>query len=74
MERISTVVRAVQQAKFSKTAGNLPGDIETTLNRFPADHPPGRSTSKDFMTGLVQEGNSWSKRNRRFPRFSCLEK
>lgn len=63
---ITNVVRAVQQAKMAKQAGNLIQDIEDVLGSFLNPVVPWQTVLKQFFTDLVKTGHSGAKRNRRY--------
>jgi predicted metal-dependent peptidase len=63
----NNVVRAVHQAKLSKGAGSIPGDLEEILNRFFAPVIPWEEVLHQFMRDLVDETYTWHRPNRRFP-------
>ena len=66
VKAINNVVRAIQQAKLAKEAGNLPGDIETILNRFLQPVVPWQQILANFMRDLVEETYTWHRPNRRY--------
>lgn len=61
---VNNVVRAIQQAKA--TAGSVPGDIETILNRFLKPVVPWQQVLSQFMKELSVEDYSWQRPNRRY--------
>lgn len=62
---VNNVIRAAHQAQQAGT-GNMPGDIETTLNQFLAPIVPWEQIIHRFMQDLTQGGITWRKPNRRF--------
>ena len=65
-QAINTVVQAVHQAKLAGQAGNLPGSIEATLNKFLEPVIPWQTILMQFFTDLLNEDYSWKRPNRRY--------
>jgi predicted metal-dependent peptidase len=64
---VANVIRAVQQAKMAKQAGNGMAEIEEILGRFLTPVVPWQSVLKRFFTEMIRGDFTWRKRNRRFP-------
>lgn len=62
---INNVVRAVQQAKISGNAGDIPGGIEEMLNRFLDPVVPWEPLLMQFFTDMLDEDYTWRRPNRR---------
>ena len=65
-QAINTVVQAVHQAKLAGQAGNLPGSIEATLNKFLEPVIAWQTVLMQFFTDLLNEDYSWKRPNRRY--------
>ena len=65
-QAINTVVQAVHQAKLAGQAGNLPGSIEATLNKFLEPVIAWQTILMQFFTDLLNEDYSWKRPNRRY--------
>ena len=65
-QMVNTVVQAVHQAKLAGQAGNLPGAIEQTLNKFLEPVIPWQTVLMQFFTDLLNEDYSWKRPNRRY--------
>lgn len=63
---VSQVVMATQQAHIMGQAGNLPGQIQITLDTFLKPVLPWEQLLYRFMEELSEEEFSWLKRNRRY--------
>lgn len=63
---INTVVQAMHQAKLSQQAGNLPGVIQETLNKFLEPVIAWQSVLMKFFTDLLDEDSTWARPNRRY--------
>lgn len=62
---INTVVKAIHQAKLSKEAGNLPGDIEQVVETFLAPVIPWEAELQRFFTDMLEDEFTWKRPNRR---------
>ena len=62
---IETVARAVQQAKFLKKAGDIPGCVEEMINTFLTPVVPWEQHLHQFFTDLQDEDYTWARPNRR---------
>ena len=60
------VAKVVAAAHAGKLAGNLPGEIETTLNKFLSPKLPWRQILQNFFHDLCDQDYSWSRPNRRY--------
>ncbi|MCR5943506.1 hypothetical protein FG152_22245 [Ochrobactrum sp. XJ1] len=60
------VAKVVSAAHASKMAGKLPGEIETTLNKFLAPELPWKTILAQFFNELCNQDYSWSRPNRRY--------
>lgn len=65
-QMISIVETAKQQAALQNQAGELPGDITTLLDQFIDPSIPWEEVLRKYLTDLIEEDYSWTKRNRRF--------
>lgn len=63
---INTVVAATHAAKLSNAAGTLPGDLETTLEKFLSPKLPWEQLLYNFFNELSDQDYSWSRPNRRY--------
>lgn len=63
---IETVVRAVQQAKYMKKAGDIPGCVEELINTFLTPVVPWEQHLQNFFTDLQDEDYTWARPNRRY--------
>lgn len=59
-------VKAVQAAKMSKQAGDIPGGVESLLNGFLKPKVPWKSVLYRFFNDLLDEDFSWARPNRRY--------
>lgn len=66
-QMMENVVQASQQAKASKDAGHLPGDIEEMISKFLEPVVPWQKLLQDFFTDLQEEDYTWARPNRRYP-------
>lgn len=64
---VGRTVMAVQQAQAANQAGNLPGNIKSTLDKFLNPKLPWERLLWRFFEELTEDGISWQKRNRRYP-------
>lgn len=62
----ANVVRAVQQAKLMKQAGDLPGDLEYMIKEFLDPVLPWEQLLLKFFTDMAEEDYSWKRPNRRY--------
>lgn len=60
------VAKVVSAAHASKMAGKLPGEVETTLNKFLAPKLPWKTILAQFFNELCNQDYSWSRPNRRY--------
>lgn len=63
---VATVSMAVQQAIMAGQAGNLPGAVKETLDKFLKPVVPWQNYLHDWMAERVEEYYTWSRPNRRF--------
>lgn len=63
---VNSVVMAMHQAKQSGQAGNLPGVIKETLDKFLEPVIPWETVLMAFFTDMLQEDYSWKRPNRRY--------
>ena len=66
-EVVGRTVMAVQQAQLASQAGNLPGNIKSTLDKFLNPKLPWERLLWRFFEELTEDDISWQKRNRRYP-------
>ena len=66
-EVVGRTVMAVQQAQLANQAGNLPGNIKSTLDKFLNPKLPWERLLWRFFEELTEDDISWQKRNRRYP-------
>lgn len=66
-EVVGRSVMAVQQAQLANQAGNLPGNIKSTLDKFLNPKLPWERLLWRFFEELTEDDISWQKRNRRYP-------
>ena len=66
-EIVGRTVMAVQQAQLASQAGNLPGNIKSTLDKFLNPKLPWERLLWRFFEELTEDDISWQKRNRRYP-------
>ena len=66
-EIVGRTVMAVQQAQLASQAGNLPGNIKSTLYKFLNPKLPWERLLWRFFEELTEDDISWQKRNRRYP-------
>lgn len=64
---VGRTVMAVQQAQAANQAGNLPGSIKSTLDKFLNPKLPWERLLWRFFEELTEDDISWQKRNRRYP-------
>lgn len=64
---VGRTVMAVQQAQAANQAGNLPGNIKSTLDKFLNPKLPWERLLWRFFEELTEDDISWQKRNRRYP-------
>lgn len=65
-QAVNNIVRAVQQAKLSGQAGNIPAGIEQMLNSFLEPVVPWEVVLMKFFTDMLDEDYTWARPNRRF--------
>lgn len=63
---VNNVVQAIQQAKLAGQAGNLPGAIQETINKFLEPVIPWQTLLMKFFTDLMDEDYTWARPNRRY--------
>jgi predicted metal-dependent peptidase len=64
---INAVVRAYQEAEIAGQAGNLPGSVKVTIDKFLKPVIRWEPIFHRFFTDLVRGGSTWRRPNRRFP-------
>lgn len=62
---INNVVKAIHLTKLAGQAGNLPGGIEETVNKFLAPVIPWETVLYNFFTDLLDDDYTWRRPNRR---------
>lgn len=63
---VASVAMAIQQSIMAGQAGNLPGAIKETLDKFLKPVVPWQTYLHEWMAERVEEYYSWNKPNRRF--------
>lgn len=58
--------RVSQAASMARMAGKLNGSLERFVNEFFASSTPWQDLLQNYMTRVVNDEESWSRRNRRF--------
>ena len=66
MEVKAKIVQAVQAARISQDAGNIPGEITLSIDKFLNPKLPWEQLLRRFFTEQANEDYSWSKPNRRY--------
>lgn len=69
-DQVEVIKRSIDQklaqaANMARLAGKLPGDIEKLIEELFNPKVPWEDLLRDYMTRLVHEDESWSRRNRR---------
>lgn len=63
---LNNVVSAVHSSVLGGGAGNLPGEIQVTLNKFLSPKLPWDTILREFFNELKNQDYSWKRPNRRF--------
>ena len=62
---VGSVVKAIQQAKLSQGAGNVPGDVESLIQEILDPVLPWEKLLYKFFTDMIDETHTWARPNRR---------